>query len=124
MTFSERAKPLKDKSSMTLAEIAEECNISESMVSRYINGKIVPPADIAEKMLELLGGATQEQKQESDDMGIGIDRISAMYENQIKVLQREKYFLAGLVIVLFIVILYLCIDALHGNWGFFQYPVY
>ena len=124
MTFSERAKPLKDKSSMTLAEIAEECNISESMVSRYINGKIVPPADIAEKMLELLGGAAPERKQESDDMGIVIDRISAMYENQIKVLQREKYFLAGLVIVLFIVILYLCIDALHGNWGFFQYPVY
>ena len=124
MTFSERAKPLKNKSSMTLAEIAEECNISESMVSRYINGKIVPPADIAEKMLELLGGAAPERKQESDDMGIVIDRISAMYENQIKVLQREKYFLAGLVIVLFIVILYLCIDALHGNWGFFQYPVY
>ena len=124
MTFSERAKPLKDKSSMTLAEIAEECNISESMVSRYINGKIVPPADIAEKMLELLGGAAPERKQESDDMGIVIDRISAMYENQIKVLQREKYVLAGLVIVLFIVILYLCIDALHGNWGFFQYPVY
>lgn len=124
MTFSERAKPLKDKSSMTLAEIAEECNISESMVSRYINGKIVPPADIAEKMLELLGGAAPERKQESDDMGIVIDRISAMYENQIKVLQREKYFLAGLVIVLFIVILYLCIDALHGNWGFFQYPVH
>ena len=94
------------------------------MVSRYINGKIVPPADIAEKMLELLGGAAPERKQESDDMGIVIDRISAMYENQIKVLQREKYFLAGLVIVLFIVILYLCIDALHGNWGFFQYPVY
>ena len=124
MTFSERAKPLKDKSSMTLAEIAEECNISESMVSRYINGKIVPPADIAEKMLELLGGAAPERKQESDDMGIVIDRISAMYESQIKVLQREKYFLAGLVIVLFIVILYLCIDALHGNWGFFQYPVH
>lgn len=124
MTFSERAKPLKDKSSMTLAEIAEECNISESMVSRYINGKIVPPADIAEKMLELLGGAAPERKQESDDMGIVIDRISEMYENQIKVLQREKYVLAGLVIVLFIVILYICIDALHGNWGFFQYPVY
>lgn len=124
MTFSERAKPLKDKSSLTLAEIAEECNISESMVSRYINGKIVPPADIAEKMLELLGGAAPEQKQESDDMGVVIDRISAMYENQIKVLQREKYVLAGLVIVLFIVILYICIDALHGNWGFFQYPVH
>ena len=124
MTFSERAKPLKDKSSLTLAEIAEECNISESMVSRYINGKIVPPADIAEKMLELLGGAVPEQKQESDDMGVVIDRISAMYENQIKVLQREKYVLAGLVIVLFIVILYICIDALHGNWGFFQYPVH
>lgn len=124
MTFSERAKPLKDKSSLTLAEIAEECNISESMASRYINGKIVPPADIAEKMMELLGGAAPEQKQESDDMGVVIDRISAMYENQIKVLQREKYFLAGLVIVLFIVILYLCIDALHGNWGFFQYPVH
>ena len=123
MTFAERAKPLKDKSSMTLAEIADACNISESMVSRYINGKIIPPADIAEKMLELLGGASSDYKQESDDMGLVIDRIGAMYEERIKELRMEKYILAGLVVILFIVILYLCIDALHGNWGFFQYPV-
>ena len=40
MTFSERAKPLKNKGNLTLKQIAEACNISESMVSRYINGQI------------------------------------------------------------------------------------
>lgn len=123
MTFSERVKPLKDKSSLTLAAIAAECNISESMVSRYINGKVMPPADIAEKMLTLLGEAGPAPKKEDTNMGEVIDRITAMYEAQIRMLQREKHVLAGMVVILFIVIIYLCVDALHGNWGFFQYPV-
>ena len=55
MPFLTKVKPLWDRSSLTLAELAERCNISESSASRYLNGKIVPPADIAERILEILG---------------------------------------------------------------------
>ena len=55
MPFLTQVKPLWDRSTMTLAEVAEQCNISESSASRYLNGKIVPPADIAERILQVLG---------------------------------------------------------------------
>ena len=55
MPFLQKVKPLWDRSTMTLAELAERCNIAESSASRYLNGKIVPPADIAERILEVLG---------------------------------------------------------------------
>jgi transcriptional regulator with XRE-family HTH domain len=55
MPFLTQVKPLWDRSTLTLAELAEKCNISESSASRYLNGKIVPPADIAERILEVLG---------------------------------------------------------------------
>lgn len=44
-----------DRSTLTLAELAERCNISESSASRYLNGKISPPADVAELILQVLG---------------------------------------------------------------------
>lgn len=127
MTFADRAKLLKDKSPLTLAEIAEACSVSESMVSRYINGKIVPPVDIADKILEVLQAsvpeAAEDAEERGEDMGLAIDQIKEIYTEQIKVIQREKYILSVVVVILFVVIVYLCIDALHGNWGFFQYPV-
>jgi transcriptional regulator with XRE-family HTH domain len=55
MPFLLKVKPLWDRSTLTLAELAERCNISESSASRYLSGKIVPPADIAERILEILG---------------------------------------------------------------------
>lgn len=55
MPFLTKVKPLWDRSTLTLAELAIQCNISESSASRYLNGKIVPPADIAERILEVLG---------------------------------------------------------------------
>jgi transcriptional regulator with XRE-family HTH domain len=55
MPFLTQVKPLWDHSTLTLAELAEKCNISESSASRYLNGKIIPPADIAERILEVLG---------------------------------------------------------------------
>ena len=65
MTFSERAKPLKNKGNLTLKQIAEACNISESMASRYISGAVVPPEDVARKMLEILGAEERTQSRES-----------------------------------------------------------
>jgi transcriptional regulator with XRE-family HTH domain len=55
MPFLTKVKPLWDRSTLTLAELAAKCNISESAASRYLNGKISPPADIAELILEVLG---------------------------------------------------------------------
>lgn len=55
MPFLKQVKPLWDRSTLTLAELAEQCSISESSASRYLNGKVVPPADIAERILQVLG---------------------------------------------------------------------
>lgn len=54
MPFLTKVKPLWDRSTLTLAELAIKCNTSESSMSRYLNGKTVPPADIAELILEVL----------------------------------------------------------------------
>ena len=67
MPFLTKVKPLWDRSSLTLAELAERCNISESSASRYLSGKIVPPADVADLILEILGAeivttSTSEEK--------------------------------------------------------------
>ena len=81
MPFCERVKPLWDKSDMTLAQLADLCNISESSASRYLNGKISPPADIAEKILEVLGEAPPAKG--DSDMQITIQNIREIYEAQI-----------------------------------------
>lgn len=65
MNFSEKARAMRMKSPLTLREIGEQCNVSESMVSRYISGAAKPPDDVAEKILEILRNSEQ-----ADDRGI------------------------------------------------------
>ena len=134
MTFSERAKPLKDKSKLTLSEIAVACNISESMVSRYINGQIVPPEDIARKILEFLGDSTQEK--ENEDMQAALMMIKEVYESriadlhtsildlkdQIHIEKKEKWlFFTLLVIVVIFVFALFYVDLTNGNIGWFRH---
>lgn len=132
MPFCERVKPLWDKSDMTLAQLADLCNISESSASRYLNGKISPPADIAEKILEVLGEAPPAKG--DSDMQITIQNIREIYEAQIasmkadhtsriEDLRRDKTWMFRAIIVMFCVIVYLFLDGLHGEWGLFQYPI-
>ena len=132
MAFYEQIKPLWDKSEMTLLQLAEQCNISESSASRYLNGKVTPPADVAEKMIEILGG-TAAPKGDTEMQSV-VQHIREIYEAQIAMMQashatevaalnRDKRWLALFILVLFGVIVYLCIDGLHGGWGLFQYPV-
>ena len=73
MAFYEQVKPLWDKSKLTLAQVAEICNISESSASRYLNGKVNPPADVAEKILDILGGSATEK--EGDEMQTALQHI-------------------------------------------------
>lgn len=142
MPFLTKVKPLWDRSTLTLAELAEKCNISESSASRYLNGKIVPPADIADRILEVLGAdivtaPTAEEKPQAvippalqiwevykDEIDIlqanHANHIAAIKENytaQIADLKRDKTYLLISTIVLACAVVYCIIDGLHINWG-------
>ena len=115
VNFSEKARALRMKSPLTLREIGEQCNASESMVSRYISGAAKPPDDVAEKILEVLRNSEQD-----DDRGIyaaHIDDLRRLIRQQ----QREKWVLFGILTFLLIFLLLLYLDATHGAWGAIRY---
>ena len=134
MTFADRAKALKDKSKMTLADIAAECNISESMASRYINGQNIPPENIARKMLDVLSAAVPKDHSEQeinsalralrsayeeriDDMRVNI----ADLKEQLHTEKREKWiFVALLAVSIAFVFVLLYIDIANGDMGWFR----
>lgn len=135
MTFSEKAKPLKDKSKLTLAEIAVACNISESMVSRYINGQNIPPEDVARKILDFLNAAVpKEETKDNRQMLFYVTRD--VYEARIADMQdiiedlkkqardekREKwiFILMFSIVVVFIFMLFY-VDITNGNVGWFRH---
>ncbi len=149
MPFLTKVKPLWDRSTLTLAELAEKCNISESSASRYLNGKIVPPADIAERILEVLGAdiVTTPKPDEKPQAAIPpvlqiwevykeeidilqahhanhITEVKGRYADQIADLKRDKAALSFATLVMFCLIVYLLIDGFSGSWGIFQYPVH
>lgn len=134
MTFASRAKALKDKSKITLAEIAAACNISESMASRYINGQNIPPEDIARKMLEVLNAAVPTDRSEQE-INSALRALRSAYEERIddmrvniadmkehlKAEKKEKwsFFILLAMIIIFIFAL-TCIDITNGNIGWFR----
>lgn len=142
MPFLQQVKPLWDRSTLTLADLAERCNISESSASRYLNGKIVPPADVAERIIQVLGGEDpavdsmaepNKEEKETQTMNQLMDHIREIYHDQITTLQttfaaqiadlrRDKAVLFVAIAVLVAFQVYLMIDGFHGNWGIFQYP--
>lgn len=75
---------------MTLAELASKCNISESSASRYLNGKISPPADVAELILEVLGAdiVTPPAPEEKHQAAVPpVLQIWEVYKDEIEILQ-------------------------------------
>lgn len=115
VNFSEKARAMRMKCPLTLREIGEQCNVSESMVSRYISGAAKPPDDVAEKILEVLRNSEQD-----DDRGIyaaHIDDLRRLIRQQ----QREKRVLFGIIVFFMVFTLLLYLDATHGAWGVIQY---
>ena len=115
VNFSEKARAMRMKSPLTLREIGEQCNVSESMVSRYISGTVKPPDDVAEKILEVLRNSEQ-----ADDKGIyaaHIDDLRRLIRQQ----QREKRILFGILVFFMVFTLLLYLDSAHGDWGVIQY---
>lgn len=82
-----------DHSPMSLADLAERCNISESSASRYLNGRIVPPADIAERILQVLSAdivatAAPEDKPNTAQAAVPpVLQIWEVYKEEIDILQ-------------------------------------
>lgn len=115
VNFSEKARAMRMKSPLTLREIGERCNVSESMVSRYISGAAKPPDDVAEKILEVL------RNSEQDDgrcvCAAHIDDLRRLIRQQ----QREKRVLFGILVFFLIFMLLLYLDATHGDWGAIRY---
>lgn len=75
---------------MTLAQLAERCNISESSASRYLNGKVVPPADVAERILQELGTeimATTAPEDKPHMVAPPVLQIWEVYQEEINTLQ-------------------------------------
>ena len=115
VNFSEKARAMRMKSPLTLREIGEQCNASESMVSRYISGAVKPPDDVAEKILEVLRNSEQD-----DDRGIyaaHIDDLRRLIRQQ----QREKRVLFGIIVFFMVFTLLLYLDVAHGDWGVIRY---
>ena len=139
MPFAEKIKPLWEATSLTLEDIAKECNISASMVSRYINGKVVPQADIAEKMLLLLGGevpAAIKNGEDGETMQTALNMIRDVYEGRLEDMRaeikdlkervihekREKWiFTCLLMVVITFVFLFLYLDITNGTVGWFRH---
>ena len=115
VNFSEKARAMRMKSPLTLREIGEQCNVSESMVSRYISGTVKPSGDVAEKILEVLRNSEQ-----ADDKGIyaaHIDDLRRLIRQQ----QREKRILFGILVFFMVFTLLLYLDSAHGDWGVVRY---
>lgn len=115
VNFSEKARAMRMKSPLTLREIGEQCNVSESMVSRYISGTVKPSDDVAEKILEVLRNSEQ-----ADDKGIyaaHIDDLRRLIRQQ----QREKRVLFSILVFFLVFTLLLYLDAVNGDWGVIQY---
>lgn len=90
MPFLTKVKPLWDRSTLTLAELANQCNISESSASRYLNGKISPPADVAERILEVLSAdiVTTPAPEEKPQPAVPpVLQIWEVYKEEIDILQ-------------------------------------
>lgn len=136
MTFSDRAKPLKDKSGKKLSEIASACNISESMACRYINGSVIPPEDVARKMLEILGAEENKITEGDTDMQTALTMLREVYEARIEDIfkniadlkeqinheKREKWiFFVLLAIVVVFVFALFYVDLSNGSVGWFRH---
>lgn len=133
MTFSERAKPLKDKGNLTLKQIAELCNISESMASRYINGSNVPPEDIARKMLDVLSASAENaETKPTHATSISAEMIN-FYVNTIESQRqtfeaalsdaktdRRRWFIVSLVLIVFVMFI-ASWDITHPDMGYIRY---
>lgn len=132
-SFSAVARRLKSQSSITVRQLAEICCTSESTMSRYLNGQIVPPKETADRMIQTLRAARvmddPSLRIESEDVGHALERIEKVYLERIQDIQatiayerrqkRAYFFVMLAIICLFLAVT--TVDVLNGNVGWFRH---
>lgn len=131
MLYESARKALNAQHDITQKEMAEACGVSESTISRYLSGRVTPPADIAEKMAALLQGDPSESAAPEDPPPPRAEDPSRIHtdEELLKIYmwiidrqQKEKRHLFAclelLVVVLFVLIF---IDIFNGNVGWLRH---
>lgn len=113
-------------------------------IRKTLSGETANPSyEVVSKLMAAMGGIMDEPKktenelektkrEESDDMQIVFEQIKSLYDarisdlwnmiNKISAEKRTLFFtMIGTITVMVVFIVYLFIDGMHGNWGFFQY---
>lgn len=135
MPFANRAKKLKNQSGVTLHQLSEAVNVSESTLSRYLNGSIIPPEDVAHRIMEFLQAEAAESAIENatqgdmEDMQNALESIKTIYESRItdlwKIIDDLKQSRRVLAIALTAAIIFIfalfTIDLLNPDMGWFRY---
>ena len=116
MSFTEEAKALRRRSPLTLREIGEKCNVSESMVSRYISGMARPPEAVAGQILDVLRDSAEPEERTVDEDARIEDLWRIIRQQQI-----EKRVMFAVLVFVMLLSIALYIDATHGGWGIIRY---
>ena len=132
-SFSAIARRLKSQSDITIRELATACCVSESTLSRYLNGQIVPPKETADRMIQTLRAARVMDdpplRIESEDVGQVLEKVERMYSERIQDIQttldyerkqKRAYFVVMLAVICFFLAVTM-FDVLNGSVGWFRH---
>ena len=131
--FCAVARRLKSQSDITIRELAETCYTSESTMSRYLSGRVVPPPDVAQRVIQALRSARYEDGPDtdgsSDDARLFFARLESVYEQRISGIRaaieyerrQKRAYHAVMMIVLCLIVGVMTLDVLISTIGWFRH---
>lgn len=139
--ITERLNALKTKGNFSWQELSDLTGIPVATIRKTFSGETANPSyDVVDKLLTAMGGAVValEEKRapgaewSEEDMQAVMEQMKVLYEARIADLwrmidklteERKTLFITMIALVGIMVsfIVYLFVDGMHGNWGFFQY---
>lgn len=131
--FCAVARRLKSQSDITIRELADICYTSESTMSRYLSGRVVPPPDVAQRVIQALRSARYEDDPDtdgsSDDARLFFARLESVYEQRISGIRaaieyerrQKRAYHAVMMIVLCLIVGVMTLDVLIGTIGWFRH---
>lgn len=137
--ITQRLNALKAEKNYSWQELSDLTGIPVPTIRKTFSGETVSPSyEVVSKLMTAMGATlaevreVKEETQGDEDMQAAMEQIKAVYEDRIKDLWRiidkisaEKrtlfYTMLGTITALLTFIIYLFVDGMHGNWGFFRY---
>lgn len=139
-----RLNELKAKGNYSWQTLSDLTGIPVATIRKTFSGETASPSfDVVSKLVTAMGGTLSDLEEhsesqsvmiseEDEDMQAMMEQMKALYEARIADLwrmidkfaaERKTLFVTMITIVACLVafIVYLFVDGMHGNWGFFQY---